>query len=177
MLNAVIRFSLRQRTLVIVLAAFLLVSGVWQASRMPIDVFPDLNRPRVVLMTEAPGMAPEEVETLITIPLETALNGANGVQAVRSSSSVGISVITIEFDWETNIFTDRQIVTERVQLVADRLPAGTVPHLAPVSSIMGQILMLAMYRDGSDGVTPRENDLDLRTDADWVVRKLSLIHI
>ncbi len=183
MLNSIIRFALRQRLITLAVAIFLLGYGSWQALRMDIDVFPDLNRPRVVIMTEAPGLAPEEVETLITFPLETAMNGANGVQAVRSSSGIGISVVYVEFDWGTDIYTDRQIVTERLQIVQDRMPPGIKPTLAPISSIMGQILMLAMWRDApptstSDdaGQTPtletEDSDaMELRTMADWVVRQ------
>ena len=166
MLNAVIRFALQQRLLVIALSIFLVAFGAWQTMRMPIDVFPDLNRPRVVIMTEAMGMAPEEVESLITFPIETTMNGANGVEAVRSSSGVGISVVYVEFAYGTDIYTDRQIVAERMQMVQDRLPKGIQPQLAPISSIMGQILMLGMWSD--DGNVP---PMELRTAADWVVRQ------
>jgi len=138
MLNAIIRFALQQRLLVVVLSLFLMAFGGWQAIHMDIDVFPNLNRPRVVVMVEAPGMAPEEVEALITFPLETAINGANGVEAVRSAAGVGISVTYVEFDWGTNIYNDRQIVMERLQLVQDRMPAGVKPQLATISSIMGK---------------------------------------
>ena len=166
MLNAIIRFALQQRVLVAALSLFLVVFGGWQIVRLPIDVFPDLNRPRVVVMTEAPGMAPEEVEALITFPLETALNGATDVQAVRSSSGVGISSIYVEFDWGTNIYNDRQVVAERLALVTDHLPKGITPQLAPVSSVMGQIMIVGMSSDD-----PRITPMDLRTTADWVVRQ------
>lgn len=166
MLDRIISFSLHNRMLILAAALVTLGVGAMQTARLPIDVFPNLNRPRVVVITEAPGMAPEEVEALITFPLETAFNGASGVLEVRSSSGIGISVIYVEFDWNTDIYNDRQVVNERLQLAAEKLPDGVKPTLAPISSIMGQILMYGMWSEG--GVTP---PMEVRTLADWVVRQ------
>jgi CzcA family heavy metal efflux pump len=150
MLNATIRFALRYRFLIVFLSLAALVYGSYSIATMPIDIFPDLDRPRVVILTECPGYAPEDVETLVTFPLESALNGATGVESVRSQSGPGISVIYINFQWGTDIYVNRQIVQERLNAV--KLPKDIIPQMAPISSLMGQIMLLGMtYKDGPRG--------------------------
>jgi HME family heavy-metal exporter len=146
LLNAVIKFSLRYRPLIVVLCLAALVYGSYLATTMPIDVFPDLDRPRVTIMTECPGLAPEEVETLVTYPLESAMLGASGVQDVRTQSGFGLSVVYVEFAWGTDIRIARQTVQERLASLTDTLPEGVRPQMAPISSIMGQFLIAGVRR-------------------------------
>lgn len=166
MLNAIIQFSLRNRLLIVCSAIAVLVLGSIATQTLPIDVLPNLTRPRVVLVTECEGLAPEEVEQRVTFPLETSINGASGVIAVRSSSGIGLSVIYVEFDWGTDIQTARQIVQERLSVVVDQLPENVKPQMGPRSSLLGQIAIVGMWSD--DGTT---TPMELRTLADWVVRQ------
>jgi len=165
MIDGVIRWSLQNRLIVLLAAGLLLVAGSYTAWNMPVDVFPDLTAPTVTVITEAHGMAPEEVETQVAFPLEAAINGAPGVRRVRSVAAVGIAIVWVEFDWGTDIYQARQVVNEKLQLVEGAMPPGVDrPVLAPTSSIMGEILFLALTSD-------RHDLMELKTAADWVLRK------
>ena len=164
MLNKIIYFSLHNRIVVMVAAVLLLIGGLYTAWHTEVDVFPDLNAPTVVVMTEAGGMAAEEVEQLVTFPIETAVNGATGVRRVRSSSTTGFSVVWVEFDWDTDIYLARQIVSEKLAVVDEQLPSGVGrPTLGPQSSILGELLIVGLTADST-------SMLDLRTLADWTIR-------
>ena len=170
MFNWIVRTSLHNRLFVLALAGMLMVYGAMTAWRTPVDVFPDLNKPLITVLTEAGGMAPEEVEQLVTFPLETALNGMPGVTRVRSTSGVGLSLVYAEFDWGTDIYRNRQLVAERLALVRGQLPGDLTPVMGPVSSIMGEIMLVALPLTAADAKSPSATPMAAREYADFVLR-------
>lgn len=165
MLNSIIRLALTHRLFVIAMAALIVVYGSITLNNLPIDVFPDLTKPTITVMTEGHGRAPEEVETLITLPLESTLNGLPGLERVRSTSGIGLSVIYLEFDWNSDLYRSRQLVAEKLQLAKDRLPKDTQPMMGPIASLMGQIQQIALSTT-DESISP----IELRTIAEWDIR-------
>ena len=167
MLNRIIKFSLDNRLLVLLAVILVAIGGIYSTRNIEVDVFPDLTLPTVVVLTDAHDMAPEEIERLVTFPIETAVNGATDVRRVRSSSSQGFSFVWIEFDWGTDIYKARQVISEKLVAITGELPEGIMPELAPQSSVMGEILFIGMQSDTT-------SMMELRTLAEWVVKPMIL---
>ena len=163
MLNRIIKFSLNNKLLILLAVVLITVGGIYSAKNIEVDVFPDLTMPTVVILTDASNMAPEEVERLVTFPIETAVNGATNVRRVRSSSSQGFSFVWVEFDWGMDIYRARQVISEKMSLLSGQLPAGITPMLAPQSSVMGEIMFIGMQADST-------SMMELRTLAEWIVK-------
>lgn len=165
MINALIDFSIRHRLLVLVMTLLMTAYGAWVTTKLPVDVFPNLNRPTVTIFSESSGLAAEEVETLVTRPIEAAVNGAPGVDRVRSSSMVGLSLIWVEFDWTTDIYIARQTVAEKLQGAREILPQGVDPYMGPIASIMGEVFQIGLTSND-----PNVTSMDIRTYAEWDIR-------
>jgi Cu/Ag efflux pump CusA len=163
MLNSIIRFSLNNRLAIMMAVMLVTIGGIYCAQKIEVDVFPDLTSPTVVVLTDATGMAPEEVERLVTFPIETAVNGATNVRRVRSTSSQGFSFVWVEFDWDVDIYKARQVVSEKLVTLTDALPSGITPMLAPQSSVMGEILFIGLQADTT-------SLMEVRTLAEWVLK-------
>ncbi|KZN37910.1 multidrug transporter AcrB [Pseudoalteromonas luteoviolacea S2607] len=166
MFNVLVRSSLKHRLVVMLLAFVMVTYGVMQGQKLPVDVFPNLNKPVVTVLTEAGGMAPEEVEQLVTFPLENLLNGVTGVTRIRSTSGIGLSIVYIEFEWDTDIYRNRQLVSERLDLAAEQLPKGVTSVMGPVSSIMGEVMLIALPID----IVGKVDAMEAREYADFVLR-------
>ena len=163
MLNRIIKYSLNNRLFVMLAVVLTVIGGIYSAKNIEVDVFPDLTMPTVVILTDASNMAPEEVERLVTFPIETAVNGATNVRRVRSSSSQGFSFVWVEFDWGMDIYRARQIISEKMSLLAGQLPDGVMPMLAPQSSVMGEIFFIGMQAKTT-------SMMELRTLAEWIIK-------